>query len=72
MNVVELGRKLKEVYEKAPRGEQIAFIHLFGIDYSQEIQDAGIREVIDEAGIKSSLKVELNKGVNLAKYVKRR
>lgn len=71
MDAKQLGMMLKEVYDNAPRGRSVAMIHLFGIDHSNDILKAGIREVIEEAGIGSSFKAELSKGVNLADYVRR-
>jgi len=69
----ELGILLKNSYDNAPRGEQMVYVHLFGIDHSEAIQAAGgIQVVITESGIKDSLKTELTKGVNLSKYVQRR
>lgn len=68
----ELGVLLKHSYDNALRGEQVVNIHLFGIDHSEAIAQAGIREVIEASGLPTSLKVELNKGVNLGKYVQRR
>ncbi len=39
----ELGRILKEMYEKAQRDYQVANIHLFGIKHADEIE---IRKVL--------------------------
>lgn len=72
MNLQELGAKLRDDYDNAPRGEQVAMIHLFGIDHSHDISAVGIREVVEQAGISQSYVVELNKGVKLSKYVQRR
>jgi hypothetical protein len=69
MTLRELGKKLEEMYDTAPRGEQVTMIHLFGVKYHNEIKEYGIREVIEESGIRSTYKAELNKAVNLAKYV---
>ncbi|MCA0426625.1 MAG: hypothetical protein LCH37_04245 [Bacteroidetes bacterium] len=65
----ELGRILQEMYDHAPKKEKVTMIHLFGITYSEDIQKVGIREVIEQAGIYSTYRVELNKAVKLAKYV---
>ncbi|WP_445438738.1 HTH-like domain-containing protein [Dyadobacter bucti] len=62
---------LKEPHN-APRGGQVVNIHLFGIDHAEDISAVGITDVIEAAGIASSLRVELNKGVNLSKFVQRR
>ena len=65
----QLGSILKEMYEGAERKEQVTMIHLFGIQYHQEIKNVGIREVVEAAGIPSTYKTEVNKGTKLAKYV---
>ena len=65
----QLGKILAEMYNDAPRNEQVTGIHLFGIKYAEEIKNAGIKSVIDFSGIKSTYRTEVSKGVNLAKYV---
>lgn len=65
----ELGEILREMYENAPRKEQVTFIHLFGIKYHEEIKSAGIREVVELSGIPITYRTEVNKGVNLGRYV---
>ena len=37
MTVNDLGGKLMEMYENAPRGYQVANIHLFGVKYADVI-----------------------------------
>jgi hypothetical protein len=65
----ELGNLLEEMYSNAPRKEQVTMIHLFGVKYAEDIQKVGIREVIEQSGIHSTYRTELNKAVKLAKYV---
>ena len=72
MTEYELGQILKEMYKKGVRmKEGAAHIHLFGIKYADEIRNnrLSIKEIIKYAGISSSYNVEVNKGINLAKYV---
>lgn len=69
MTATELGKKLKEMYDNAPRGEQVTMVHLFSIKYHEQIKEAGVREVVEEAGVPSTFRTEVNKGVKLAKYV---
>lgn len=66
----ELGEILADMYSNAQKKEQVTMIHLFGVKYAEDIKKVGIREVIDEAGIHSTYRTELNKAVNLAKYVR--
>lgn len=70
MNQKELGAILNEMYSNAPRGKQVTMIHLFGIKYHKEIQNFGIKEIVLEAGIRSTYSTEISKAINLAKYVK--
>lgn len=67
--VNELGNILSDMYNNAPKKEQVTMIHLFGVKYADDIQHVGIREVIEQAGIHSTYRTELNKAVKLAKYV---
>ena len=71
MTLNELGFKLKEMYENAPKGDAVAMIHLFGIKYATEIKNNEIskKEIIEVSGISSSYLTELTKGVKLSEYV---
>ncbi len=72
MTEQQLGEKLRDAYENAPRGEQVTMIHLFGIEFHKQIDEVGVLEVIQASGLHVSYRTELNKGMRLAKYVKRR
>lgn len=71
VSINELGNVLNEMYSKAPRGEQVAHIHLFGIKYGEiiERQHYRIADIICASGINISYKTELSKGIKLSKYV---
>lgn len=71
MTVNELGETLGRMYRQAPKGEAVAMIHLFGIKHAEAIRacDGSIADIVRAAGISDSYVVEVNKGVNLAKYV---
>lgn len=70
MNTMELGKKLKGMYE-TQGAKKTAMIHLFGIIYAEEIVEANTNalEIIKSAEMKESYQAEINKGINLAKYV---
>lgn len=68
-SIEKLGKILEDMYSNALKKEKVTMIHLFGIKYAEDIRKVGIKEVIDQAGIHSTYRTELNKGVNLAKYV---
>jgi hypothetical protein len=64
-----LGKILADMYNNAPKKEQVTMIHLFGVKYADDLQKVGIREVVEQAGIHSTYRTELSKAVKLAKYV---
>ena len=71
MGVIELGSTLREMYQGASKGETVLMVHVFGIKHANEIRDSGTscQDIANAAGIPESYGVEINKGVNLAKYV---
>lgn len=71
MTINELGRKLMEMYENAPRGYQVANIHLFGVKYADVIyeNDYKVSDIINASGMKKSYATEVSKGIKLARYV---
>lgn len=68
----ELSNKLKIMYDNAPKGEKAVTVHLFGIQYANELSDKNItiKEVVKAAKVPNSYYVEVAKGINLARYVK--
>ena len=71
MTLSELSAILRQMYEDAPNGEQIAMIQLFGIRYADTIRSLRYtpKDVILAAQMKPSLATELNKGMKLSPYV---
>ena len=71
MTEYELGQELRNMYDKAPRGAQVVFIHLFGIRYASDITDGRLdkKQILRAAGLPESYQTEISKGMNLAKYV---
>lgn len=69
--LIILGNKLREMYEKAPYGESVTMIHIFGIKYASEIKRNGFTsgDIIKASGLNSSYATEVSKGIRLAKYV---
>ena len=66
-----LGEKLWDMYDNAPRNEQVLMIHLFGIKYGNIIEsyDFKIANIVAASGINESYKTEVSKGIKLGKYV---
>ena len=71
MTINELGQKLYEMYNNAPKGESVAMIHLFGIKYANEINSSRFskKDIAKAAGIHESYATEISKGVKLAPHV---
>lgn len=71
MTIHQLGLILKEMYEGAPQGYQVANIHLFGVKYASVIISNGYSatEIISAAGLRPSYSTEVSKGIKLSKYV---
>lgn len=71
MKIDELSGILKDRYENAPKKEQVANIHLFGIEFAEIIKKNNYKtsELIKLAEMKKSYNVELSKGMKLSKFV---
>lgn len=71
MTIVELGKKLNEMYESAKRNEAVCQIHLFGIMYGNLIRENGyhLKDIIKASKLSAGYLAELSKGVKLAKHV---
>lgn len=69
--IEEFAEILKTMYEDAPKKEQVVNIHLFGIEYGEEIIKAkfSASKIINTSGLKKSYITELSKGVKLSKFV---
>lgn len=74
MDKFKLGKILKDMYENAPEKDQVAKIHLFGIEYANLIKKnkVKVRDIAIEAGISETYITEINKGIRLSKYVCKR
>ena len=68
----DLSALLKEAWEQAPEGEVVVRIHLFGLDYVDELQDVKLPELVAAAGIPKPYATEIRKGMRLAEFVARK
>lgn len=70
MTVIELGNKLREMYE-TKGALKTTMIHLFGVLYADEIRaiHASPAEIIKAAKLQPSYATEIAKGMNLSKYL---
>jgi hypothetical protein len=77
MTIVELGEILSRMYENAPTGEKVTMTHLFSIRYEKTIRENNYipgeilknTQLSDGQQIPANYSSEINKGLNLAKYV---
>ena len=69
MQVPELARALREAVNRAPEGERVVSIHLFGIRHARDLREVSLRDVVDGAGIPRSYVTEVHKGMRLAEHV---
>ena len=69
--ILKLGEELREMYQNAPDKEKVTMIHLFGIKNGETIlsRQLSISDIVEVAGIQSSYKTEVSKGIKLSKYV---
>lgn len=67
----ELGSILKQMYDKAPTGYQVANIHFFGVKYASTILKNNylVSNIVGASGLNKSYTTEVNKGVKLSRYV---
>jgi len=70
MTQLELTNKLKDIYYTA-KNNKATMVHLFGIIYYKELKrdNISIRDILLESGLPQSYYTEINKGINLARYV---
>jgi 5-methylcytosine-specific restriction protein B len=61
---------LKDMYENAQNGEQVSSIHLFGIEYAEELVNKDIKKIAIEATGNKSYQTEIAKGRKLANLLK--
>jgi hypothetical protein len=71
MTPLDLGERLRDMHHSALDGETVCMIHLFGVRFATEIRACGAscKDIAKATGINESYAVEINKGVNLARYV---
>ena len=70
MNIDEAIRILSDMYHNAPEGEMAVQVHLFGIKYTDQLNGLNPNYIAERATGYRSYGAEINKGRNLARYVK--
>ena len=61
---------LRAFYQRAPRNEKVAHIHLFGIIYARELTGLRRATIAAQALGSERYATEISKGIKLAKYVR--
>ena len=71
MTEKRLGETLTNMYNSAPEGYKVTFIHLFGIKYSKEIisNQLSVKKILEFSTVKPSFSTEISKGIKLSRYV---
>ena len=74
MKQEELAAILRARYEAAKRNEATMEVHLFGIEYGDEIKANGykISDIVELAGLDKGYVAEVSKGIKLSAVVERR
>jgi hypothetical protein len=72
MGISLLAKTLRETVDRAPEGEIVVSIHLFGIRHEPELRDVSLRDLVDAAHIHRSYATEIRKGMRLAEHVQER
>lgn len=72
MSEEKLSFLLRDRYENARRNEATLQIHLFGIEYADEIRKSNypVTKIVEKAGIGKGYASELSKGMKLSEYVR--
>lgn len=68
----QLIEKLKSSYEDSKKTKDVVVkLHLFGIKYAEPLSEYGsLKSIAKDAGIPESYATELQKAINLSKYVR--
>ncbi|MCT7908682.1 AAA family ATPase [Arcobacter lacus] len=70
MTEQELTNILKDMYINAQNGEKVSSIHLFGIEYAEDLINKDIKKIAIEATGNESYQTEIAKGKKLASLLK--
>ena len=71
MTKQELSTKLNRMVTNAPKGKITTQYHLFGIMYSEQINEASFTadDIAEDAGLSRKYGIEIRKGMRLSEYV---
>jgi hypothetical protein len=69
MTTEQLARIFKERYHSAPKGQVAMTVHLFGIEFADELAGHSLKSICALADAPHSYHTEINKGIRLAEFV---
>ena len=69
MTEAELARILSNICSNAKKNEKTVCIHLFAIQYAEDLKCSDKGEVLRQADIGRAEPTEINQGIGLSKYV---
>lgn len=69
MTSEQLASELKRRYDSAPDGGKATAIHLFGIQFADELQGHRIKEIAEAGTGHASNKTDIRNGMRLSKHV---
>ena len=69
MQSSDLAAVFSRRYHQAADGEMVTSIHIFGIEYAEQLAGQNIKEVCERANVTVSYQTEISKGMSLAKFV---
>ncbi|MDP2782328.1 hypothetical protein [Devosia sp.] len=70
MRIEDAAQLLSERYSSAGDGSKVVAIHVFGIEFADQIRNMSKVELATRAGISPKYGTELNKAVRLAEFVR--
>ena len=70
MTTDELTRIFRDRYAQAPKGMVVTTIHLFGIEFANDLEGQPIKELCQRAGVPVSYHAEIHKGMRLSRFVR--
>ncbi|WP_142780817.1 DNA ligase [Agrobacterium sp. T29] len=73
MNETQAAQLLRDSYDRgAVTREQATSVHLFGIQYAEELANLSLPDILARAKMPATYKTEIRKGMKLAPYVRLR
>ena len=69
MRASDLSAEFGKRYHSAAKGQTVVTIHLFGIEFADQLSGHNLKEICAAARVPSAYGTELRKGMRLAEFV---